>query len=171
MSISMVIFTSSVIDWKQSSWANLVRNIKIVSLNWSSVSRVVRISKIQWWCSRFLFNTLSWENLVQKTKIVSSILNLVPILIRICTIQWRCLFFFVFMWEFLVSFWIYYSVSHKGSFRIHLNLFLDYYLACSYDPMTYFCCQWFPRMCLLWGKHFSIHLRARFLKSPKFLGS
>ena len=35
--------------------ANLVQQIKIFSLNWNLVSRLIRIFRIQWWCS------LSWS--------------------------------------------------------------------------------------------------------------
>ena len=56
-------------------WENLVQTIKIVSLRRNLVARLIRISRIQWWCSLFLFetgNTLFWANLVQKIKIGSS---------------------------------------------------------------------------------------------------
>ena len=64
------------------------KKIKIVSLSWNSVSGLIRICKIQWRCSLFLFytgNTLFnldwkyhfWANLVQKIKIVSLSWNLV----------------------------------------------------------------------------------------------
>ena len=47
---SMVVFTFSFLDCKCRLWANLVRNIKIVSLSWNLVIRLIRICRIQWWC-------------------------------------------------------------------------------------------------------------------------
>ena len=38
-------------------WANLVQKIKDVSLSWNLVPTVIRICRIQWWCSLFLFYT------------------------------------------------------------------------------------------------------------------
>ena len=40
----------------------LVEKIKIVSLSWNLVHNLIRISRIQWWCSLFMF----WANLVKK---------------------------------------------------------------------------------------------------------
>ena len=54
-------FTFSVFDGKYRFWANLVQNIKIVSWRWNLIPRLIRICRIQWCCSRFLFlsgNTL-----------------------------------------------------------------------------------------------------------------
>ena len=45
----------SVSDWKFLFWANLVKKIKIVGLSWNLASRLIRICKIQWCCSLFLF--------------------------------------------------------------------------------------------------------------------
>ena len=52
---------------------------------------LIRISRIQWWCSLFSVFYRKypfWANLVQKFKIVSLRWNLVLKLIRICTVQW-----------------------------------------------------------------------------------
>ena len=62
-------------------------------LKWNLVPRLVRIPKIQWWYSVFLFSIgsiLFWPNLVQNVKIVSLSWSLVPRLIRIFRIQWWC---------------------------------------------------------------------------------
>ena len=77
-------------------WANLLQKIKIVSLNWNLVPRLIRICAIQWCCWLFQFltkNTLLGQILIQNTKIVSLSWNLVPRLIRICIIQWCCSLF------------------------------------------------------------------------------
>ena len=74
MQNSVTLFTFFIFDWKYPFCANLVQNVKIVSLSWNLVPRLVRIWKIQSWCSLFLFligNTLLGENFVQKVKIVS----------------------------------------------------------------------------------------------------
>ena len=93
MQNAMVIFTFSVFDRKYPFWANLVQKVKIISLSWNLVPRLIRICRIQWWCSLFLFltgNTLFGQIFGQ---IVSLRWNLVASLIRICRIQWCCSLF------------------------------------------------------------------------------
>ena len=61
---SMVMFIYSVLDRKYPFWAKLIPNFKIVSLSWNLVSRLIRICRIQWRYSLFLFetgNTLFWQ--------------------------------------------------------------------------------------------------------------
>ena len=43
------------LDWKQPFWANVVQKIKIVSLSRNLVPKLIRICRIQWWYSLFLF--------------------------------------------------------------------------------------------------------------------
>ena len=111
---SVVMFTFFVFGWKYPVWDNLVQKIKIVSLRWNLIPRLIRICWIQWCCSLFSFltgnallgqiwsklsiftgffvsdkNALFGENLVQNFKIVSLRLNLLASLIRICRIQRR----------------------------------------------------------------------------------
>ena len=45
----------SILDQKQIFWANLVQKIKIVNLSRNSVSTIIRICRIQWWCHFFCF--------------------------------------------------------------------------------------------------------------------
>ena len=74
MQNSMMLFTFFVFDRKYPFWANLVQNVKIISLSWKLVSRLIRIWIIQWWCSLFLFltgNSLLGANFFEKVKIVS----------------------------------------------------------------------------------------------------
>ena len=70
-------------------WANLVQKIKIASLSWKLVLRLIRIWRIQ--CSFFMFSTRSilffWK-FVLKIKITCWSWNLEPRLIRICRIWW-----------------------------------------------------------------------------------
>ena len=58
----MVAFTLFVLGRIYPFWANFVEKIRIVSLSWNLVPLVpilIRIFKIQWWCSFYLFyNTL-----------------------------------------------------------------------------------------------------------------
>ena len=57
----MALFTFSALDRKYPFWANLVQKIKIVSLSLNLVPKLIRICRIQWCCSFFLFyiaNTL-----------------------------------------------------------------------------------------------------------------
>ena len=70
---SMIIFTFSVFDRKYPFWANLVQKVKIISLSWNLVPRLIRICKIQWWCSLFLFltgNTLFGTIWSKKSKLL-----------------------------------------------------------------------------------------------------
>ena len=47
----------SIFDQKFPFWANLVKKIKIVSLSWNLVSRLIRICRNQWWSWFFPFFT------------------------------------------------------------------------------------------------------------------
>ena len=92
----MVVFTFSVLDWKHPFWANLVQKIKIVSLSWNLVPRIIRIRRIQWGCSFFFVlegKHSFWANLVQQIKVVRLSLNSVPRLTLICRTQWWCSLF------------------------------------------------------------------------------
>ena len=67
----MVVFTFSVFNQKYSFWANLFKKIKIISLSWNWVIRIVRICRSLRWFSLFLFLTRSnlfLANLTQKLK-------------------------------------------------------------------------------------------------------
>ena len=93
---SVVMVTFYVLDWNYPFWASLVKKIKIANLSWNLVPRLIRVWKIQQWCSFFFvldWKCPFWTNLVQKIKIVSLSWNLRPILSRICRIQWRCSLF------------------------------------------------------------------------------
>ena len=68
----MVMSTFFVLKREWSSWEHLVETIKIVSLSWNLSRLIVRILRIQWRCSVFLFLLcyyLFWTNMVQKIKI------------------------------------------------------------------------------------------------------
>ena len=72
MKNSVAVFIFSVLDQKSSFRANLVQNVKIVSLRVSLVASLIRISRMM----RFTFFTFDWKypfwaNLFQKLKIVS----------------------------------------------------------------------------------------------------
>ena len=55
----MVVFTFSVLDRKHPFWANLFQQIRIVSLSWNLIPRLIRISRIHCWRSLFLVYTKS----------------------------------------------------------------------------------------------------------------
>ena len=57
MQNSTVVFTFSILAKEYLFCANLVRKIKIVSLSWNLVARLIRIRRIQWWCSLFPLST------------------------------------------------------------------------------------------------------------------
>ena len=50
-----MLFSFFVFQWKYPFWANLVQKIKIVTLSWKLASSLIRICRIQWWCSFFSF--------------------------------------------------------------------------------------------------------------------
>ena len=91
MQNSMVVFTFLVFDQKCPFWVNLVQKVRIISLSWNLVPTLIRISRIQWWCSLSGFDReyTFWANLVQKIKIFSLRWGLILKLIEIRTIQWR----------------------------------------------------------------------------------
>ena len=85
--IWMKMFTFPVFHQKYSCWASLYHKIKIVSLSWNLVPKLIWICRSQWWGSLFLLSTV-WTSLIQKDKIVSLSWNLVPRIIRVWRIQW-----------------------------------------------------------------------------------
>ena len=97
----------SVLDREHTFRANLVQKIKIVSLSWNLVPRLIWTCTVQWWCwffSVFDPKYVFWANLTQKSKICSLNWSLVPRLIRIWRIQWWCSFFVAF--DRKDSFWV-----------------------------------------------------------------
>ena len=89
----------SFFDWKYPFWVYVAQKIKIITLSWNLVPTLIRICRVQCWCSLFLFptgNNPFCANLVQKIKIVNLRWNLAPRLIRIYRIQW---------WSSVFPFW------------------------------------------------------------------
>ena len=91
--------TFSILDQKYRFWANLVQNIKIASLSWNFVLRLIWIWTIQWWCLHFPFLTRviffflgGGVMLVKKIKISSLNWTLAHRSIRIGRIPWQCSF-------------------------------------------------------------------------------
>ena len=60
--------------------ANLVQNVKIISLSWNLVSSLLRICRVQWFFPLFFSDQKYpfWENLGQKNKTVSLRWYLIP---------------------------------------------------------------------------------------------
>ena len=54
----------SVFNWKYLSWVNFVQKLKIISLSWNFVPRLIQICRISWWCLLFLI--LTGNNLLGK---------------------------------------------------------------------------------------------------------
>ena len=52
----MVVFTFAALDQKYLFGANLVQKIKIASLSWNLLPRLIQIRRIQCWCLIFLFS-------------------------------------------------------------------------------------------------------------------
>ena len=59
MQNSMVEFTFSVFNQKYPFWASLVQKYKIISLSLNLLPWLIRIYRIQWWCSLSLFSTVN----------------------------------------------------------------------------------------------------------------
>ena len=57
MQNSMAMLTFPLPYRKHPFWGNWIKKIKIFSLRWNLVPRLIRISRIQWWCTLFLFLT------------------------------------------------------------------------------------------------------------------
>ena len=63
MQNSMVVYTLSVLDLKKPFWANLVQpfwansvqKTKMISFSWNFVPRLIRVCRVQWWCSLSCF--------------------------------------------------------------------------------------------------------------------
>ena len=55
MQNSVVVFTFSALDLKYLFCTNVVQKIEIVNLSWKIVRRLIRIWRVQWWCSFFSF--------------------------------------------------------------------------------------------------------------------
>ena len=101
MQNSLMLFSFFVFECKSLFWANLVQNIKILTLCWHLVPRLIQICRIQWGYSLFLFSSANGflgAYLVQKVKIVTLCWNLVPTLILACRIQ-SCYSLFLFLSE------------------------------------------------------------------------
>ena len=103
----MVVFTFSVLDRKYHFKANLVQKFKIVSSSWNLVSKLIRICRIQWWCSLFLpgnGNTV-FRQIWPKNQDYQFKLKFGLRLTNLCRIQWRCpLFPFILKIPFLGKF-------------------------------------------------------------------
>ena len=72
MQNSIAVFTFFVFDQKCPFWINFVQKIKIISLSWNLVLTPIRICRIQWCCSLFLFlngNTLFRQIWSKKSKL------------------------------------------------------------------------------------------------------
>ena len=67
---SMMMFTSSVFDWKYIFWSNLVQKPKIACLSWNLEPRLTQICRIQWWChfSCFRPETEFWGKFTPKNQ-------------------------------------------------------------------------------------------------------
>ena len=92
---SKVMFIYYVLDRKYFFVCKISPKIKILSLSWNLVFRLIRICRIQCSCSLFYF----WVEIPilgkfgLKFKLVCLKSNLATILNRICTIQWWCSLF------------------------------------------------------------------------------
>ena len=67
-----MLLTFFVFDRKWPFWANLVQNLKTVSLRWNLIPRLIQIYRIQWRYSLFLFltgNAVFWQIWSKKSKL------------------------------------------------------------------------------------------------------
>ena len=96
MQNSMAVFTFFIFGWKRPFCANLVKNVKRVSLSLNLVASLIRICRVQWCCSLFRFRPeipflVKFGPNCQYCQLKVKRWNLIPRLIRICRIQWWCL--------------------------------------------------------------------------------
>ena len=63
----IVVFTFSVLDRKYPFRTNLVQKIKIISLSWKLVPKLIRICRNHWWIHFSVFHQIYplWANLVR----------------------------------------------------------------------------------------------------------
>ena len=64
----IVVFILFVSDWKYLFWTNSVQKIIIVSLSWNLGPILIRICRIQWRCSLFLFFFHFWQTWSKKSE-------------------------------------------------------------------------------------------------------
>ena len=85
-----MVLTFSVLDQKNAFWVNLVNGIKIVTLSWNLVPRLIWICGIQW-CSHFLFLTRNTflGKFGPKNQHCQFQLKFCATLIWICRIMWK----------------------------------------------------------------------------------
>ena len=94
--------------WTGFFWVNLVQKLKIISLSWNFVPRLIQIGRIPWWCSPFPLSTghIFLGKFGTKNQNWQFKLNLVQRLIWISRIQWGCsLFLFLTINIFLEQIW------------------------------------------------------------------
>ena len=92
----MAVFTLFIFGWKRPFCANLVKNVKRVSLSLNLVASLIRICRVQWCCSLFRFRPeipflVKFGQNCRYCQLKVKRWNLIPRLIRICRIQWWCL--------------------------------------------------------------------------------
>ena len=83
----------SVFNWKHLFWVNLVQKLKTINLSWNFVPRLIKICRIPWWCSLFLFSTvksflgkygLKNENCQFELKFRTRLIGICRILYKLC---------------------------------------------------------------------------------------
>ena len=144
MQSSMMLFTFFVFYREYPFCANLVQNVKIISLSWNLAPRLIRICKFQWWCSLFFVFNQKYPfcaNLVQNVKIISLNWNLVASLIRICRIQWYCSLFSFSTGS--TIFWGKFGPKNKNyQFKLKLGIYTNSNMENSIVTFTFSVCDW-----------------------------
>ena len=81
----------SVFNWKYLFWVNLVQKLKIISLSWNFVPRLIQICRIPWWCSLFPFSTVDtfWGKFGLKNQNCQFELKFRTRLIWVCRIMYK----------------------------------------------------------------------------------
>ena len=72
-------------------WVNLVQKLKIISLSWNFVPRLIQICRIPWWCSLFPFSTVDtfWGKFDLKNQNCQFELKFRTRLIWVCRIMYK----------------------------------------------------------------------------------
>ena len=89
----------SVFNWKYRFWVNLVQKLKIMSLSWNFVPRLIQIRGIPWGCSFFLFSTGNTilrklgpknQNCQFELKLCTRLIWICWIIEKICDVHFFC---------------------------------------------------------------------------------
>ena len=72
-----------------SFWVNLVQELKVISLSWNFIPRLIQMCRIPWWYSLFCFGNAFSDKFGSKNQNCQFELKFCTRLIWICRIMWK----------------------------------------------------------------------------------